>query len=326
MTILDSEISEIDGGAVAVAVASQTGTTTTPHAVTAGRSHSRGGRPTDPPETTEQLLRTRCRLPDGDPDRERLRARAIQDNLPLASRLARRYAGRGESIEDLTQVAALALVKAVDGYDSQRQTPFVGYAVPTIVGALKRHFRDASWGIRVPRSLQELVLEIRAASGELTQRCGRSPTPTEFADHLHVAVNDILDALDAARARFPASLDTTHAGTDGFGVVDMIGGLDFGYTGVDDYLTLRSFVAELPEREQRILAMRFYGDMTQAQIAAEIGVSQMQISRLLHQSLARLRARLNDSRPGSASGRIGAIPPTADGSTSGTLTRARVSG
>lgn len=263
-----------------------------------------GSHPFDTPATTEQLLRERGRLSAADPGRELLRARAIQDNLPLARRLARRYAGRGEHLDDLAQVAALALVKAVDGYDPDRETPFIGYAVPTILGALKRHFRDTAWGLRMPRSLQQLVLEVSAATGELTQRRGHPPTPAELADHLRVGVDGILAALDAARVRFPVSLNAPHAGADSSDLIDMIGGPDPGYTSVDEHLALLPLVAALPVREQRILTLRFHNEMTQDRIAAEVGVSQMQVSRLLRRSLAQLRVELV-VRAGAVSGPSG---------------------
>jgi RNA polymerase sigma-B factor len=241
------------------------------------------------PVTTEQLLRARGRLPVGHPDRDLLRARAIEDNLPLANRLARRYAGRGERFDDLAQVAALALIRAVDGYSPDRPTPFVSYAVPTITGAIKRHFRDTAWGMRVPRSTQELLLDLPATTSRLTHLRGRTPTPAELADHLRVNVDVLLAAIDAAQVYQLPSLNTGATAGDSVELIDLIGAVDPGYAGVDDSVELRSLVAALPLRERRILTMRFYEEMTQARIAAEIGVSQMQVSRLLRKSLTQLR-------------------------------------
>ncbi|MGI5146278.1 SigB/SigF/SigG family RNA polymerase sigma factor [Plantactinospora sp. CA-294935] len=239
---------------------------------------------------TEQLLRQRDALPAGHSDRVRIRARAIEANLPTAHRLARRYTGRGEPFDDLAQVAAVALVNAVDGYDPDRRTAFVSYAVPTILGALKRHFRDTTWGMRVPRAMQELTGEVRTASGELSQQRGRTPTPAELADHLHITVDQLRAALGAEQVYRLTSLNAPSAVETGDEPIDLLGGVDPHYARVDDRLTLRLLLATVPVRERRILAMRFYDNMTQTQIAAEIGVSQMQVSRLLNRTLTRLRA------------------------------------
>jgi RNA polymerase sigma-B factor len=261
--------------------------TTTVHPVAPSRRS-----PVDAAATTEQLLRQRDQLPAGHPDRATLRARVIETNLPMANQLARRYAGRGELLDDLAQVAALALIKAVDGYDSRRQVPFARYAVPSILGALKRNFRDTAWGMRVPRRTQELVRDVATATGVLSQRQGRPPTPAELADHLHATVDDLVVAIEAAQAYRPASLNAPYTGTGSADLIELIGGTDPRYTRVDDHLWLRPLFAALPLRERRILTMRFYGQMSQTRIAAEVGLSQMQVSRLLRQSLARLRAEM----------------------------------
>jgi RNA polymerase sigma-B factor len=235
------------------------------------------------------VLRQRDDLPAGHPDRTGLRARVIEENLPIANRLARRYAGRGELLDDLAQVAALALVNAVDRYDPSRQTPFTAYAVPTILGALKRHFRDTGWGMRVPRSTQQLTREVVIAIGELSYQWGRPPTSAELADHLHVTVDDLRAAVRAWQVYHLASLNAPHTAGTGVDLIDLLGDVDPHYARVDDHLTLRLLLAALPLRERRILTLRFYGHMTQTQIAAEVGVSQMQVSRLLKQTLTRLR-------------------------------------
>ena len=239
--------------------------------------------------TTEQLLRRYHNLPSGHPDRARLRARAIEENLPMANRLARRYAGRGELLDDLAQVAALALVRAVDGYDPRRQVPFAGYAIPCILGALKRHFRDSAWAIRVPRSTRQLANDMATAADKLGQKWGRPPTATELSDHLHASVDDLRAAVGAS---YVASLNEPLADADGTYLADVIGGIDPRYANVDDHLSLRPLLAALSQRERRILAMRFYGEMTQTAIAADVGLSQMHVSRLLNQSLDRLRTAL----------------------------------
>jgi len=250
---------------------------------------SRPSQPVAALASTEQLLRQRHDLPAEHPDRAKIRAHVIETNLPMAKQLARRYAGRGELLDDLAQVAALALIKAVDGYDPSRQTPFVGYAIPSILGALKRHFRDSAWGMRVPRATQELARQVTTATGELAQKRGRPPAPAELADHLHVTIDELRSAIGAWQVYRLASLDMPQAGTEIANLIDVIGGIDPRYARVDDHLSLRPLLAALPKRERRILTMRFYGYLTQTQIAAEIGLSQMQVSRLLRQSLARLR-------------------------------------
>jgi RNA polymerase sigma-B factor len=241
--------------------------------------------------STEELLGQRDHLPAEHPDRAKLRARAIEQNLPMAGRLARRYAGRGELLDDLAQVAAVALINAVDRYDPSRQVPFAGFATPSILGALKRHFRDATWAMRVPRSVQELAPRVPAAADELGQQRSRTPTTAELADYLQVTVDDVMAAVGAWQNYRLTSLNapSPFTGTD---FIEVIGGIDPGYACVDDHLSLQPLFAELPLRERRILTMRFYDHMNQTQIAAEIGVSQMHVSRLLRQTLTRLRAAM----------------------------------
>jgi RNA polymerase sigma-B factor len=270
-------------------------------------NHAGSERELATPATTEQLLLDRDELPPGHPDRAVLRTRVIEANLGMARRLAGRYAGRGESLEDLVQVAALALIKAVDGYDSARKIPFGAYAVPTIDGSMKRHFRDAGWGIRVPRHTQEMILAVRTASGGLTQRLGRTVTPTDLAEHLHIPVEHVLAAKAAQYAYRPASLDAALTRPDAVDLADVLGSADPRLAAVDDQLVLRVLVRALTVRERRILTMRFYDYMTQTQIAAEVGVSQMQVSRLLKQTLGRLRTGMSASDP-SGSGAPTAIP------------------
>lgn len=255
---------------------------------------SRRSPPTDPAASTEQLLRQLHDLPVGHRDRTDLRARAIVTSLPMANRLARRYAGRGEPFDDLVQVAAVALIRAVDGYDPARQTPFAGYAYPTILGALKKHFRDTTWGVRIPRSLLDLAARVGTATTELNQSQGRPPTPAELAEHLQANVDDVRAAIATARVYHLVSLNAPPPGTDNAERIDLIGGTDTGYTNVDDHQSVQLLLAVLPVRERRIITMRFYDQLSQTQIGAEVGLCQMQISRLLRQSLARLRAALPD--------------------------------
>lgn len=238
---------------------------------------------------SEQLLRQRAALNADDPDRARLRNRVIEANLPMARRLARRYTGRGESYDDLAQVGALGLIKAVDGYDSSRGVPFASYAIPTILGGIRKHFRDTAWAIRVPRAAQELGAQVPEARGRLAQQRGRQPTDRELADDLEVPVTQLLAAVAAFGVYHLASLNEPRPGADDIDRHALNGAADAGYTAVDEHLTLRLLLAVLPPRERRILTMRFYGGLTQAEIAARLGLSQMHVSRLLKRSLAQLR-------------------------------------
>jgi RNA polymerase sigma-B factor len=240
----------------------------------------------------QDLLRQRDGLPTGDPGRAVLRARSIEAGLPLARHLAARYRGRGEPVEDLYQVAALALIGAVDRYDPTRQSAFTSYAVPTITGALKRHFRDTTWRIRPPRRIQDLALSLAATSASLTQHLGHSPTGQDLAAHLDTTYADVATALASWQGRQPQSLDAPSAGGGEYrrSFNDAVSAVEAGFDRVVDRESLRPLLAALPVRERRILAMRFIGDMSQSEIADRIGVSQMHISRLLFHSLTRLRA------------------------------------
>ncbi len=256
-----------------------------------GRS---GGRERDE-NSSEAML---ARLGELDPDSEefaRLRARIIEDLLPLATHLAARFRNRGEPFDDLMQVANLALIKAVDGFDPHRGVSFSSYAVPFIAGELKRHFRDKTWHVRVPRRLQELSLQINRATDELTQRLGRSPTVSDLALHLGIGEEETIEALEAAGAYHSLSLDAPAGGEDGAStLVDLIGSEDAELAEVDARVALPPLLATLPTREQRILAMRFFGNLTQSQIAAELGISQMHVSRLITKALTTLRHALLD--------------------------------
>ncbi|MFC4021538.1 SigB/SigF/SigG family RNA polymerase sigma factor [Micromonospora sp. GCM10011542] len=254
-------------------------------ATTFSRLRSQG----DVSATREQLFRRLATLTCNDPGRATLRARIIENDLPMAGRLAGRYAGRGEAYDDLAQVAALALVKAVDGFDVDRGVPFHSYAVPTILGALRRHFRDAAWAMRVPRRDQELNGRLRAVTGELEQRQGHHPSVAELADHLEVGVEEIRTAVAAAQVYRLASLDAPRPGADNLDTSERIGWVDPGFDQVDDRHELRALFAALPRRERRILVLRFYGHMTQRGIANEVGMSQIHVSRLLKRSLDQLR-------------------------------------
>ena len=213
--------------------------------------------------------------------------------LPLARQLAARYRHAGESVEDLVQVASLGLLKAIDRCDPERGDGFARYAVPTMLGELKRHFRDKGWSVHVPRATQELVLKVSDALGSLPAKLGRSPRPRDVAEALGEPVEDVLEAMEAATAYEATSLDAPRPGSaddDGWTYRDSLAEEDPGYELVDIGETLRGTLAALPARERLILRLRFERDMTQAEIAELIGVSQMHVSRLLRRSLDRLSA------------------------------------
>jgi RNA polymerase sigma-B factor len=247
-------------------------------------------------ETVEELLRRRAALPAGHPDQAVLRTRSIEAGLPLARALAARYQGRGEPFDDLCQVAYLGLMRAVDGYDPARQLAFATYAVPTIVGSLKRHFRDTTWQVRVPRRIQELAISFSAARGHLAQQLGRAPTLTELAADLGAADDDVALAMNSWHFRHPESLDSLSATDvdDRRPFSDTVGVIDVAFDEVTDWQTLQPLLAALPARERRILGMRFFGDLTQSEIAVQVGLSQMHVSRLLARVLAQLRAGMLD--------------------------------
>ncbi|MEV4642702.1 SigB/SigF/SigG family RNA polymerase sigma factor [Actinoplanes sp. NPDC049548] len=230
-------------------------------------------------------------------ERTALRDELTRTCLPFAGRMARRYRGRGESLEDLEQVARLGLVKAIDRYDPERGS-FTAYAVITISGEIKRHFRDRTWGVHVPRRIQDLSLEVGHASMVLTTELSRTPTPAELAERLKVTEAAVLEALESAAGYSPSSLNAPAGGDGAAEFGDLLGDHDSDLEMVDDKLTVAGLLLRLPARERRMLAMRFYGNRTQAEIAAELGISQMHVSRLLSRSLAWLReAMLSDALP-----------------------------
>lgn len=213
--------------------------------------------------------------------------------MPLARQLASRYRHAGEPYEDLVQVACVGLIKAVDRYDPDRGNGFTRYAVPTMLGELKRHFRDKGWSVHVPRATQELVLKVGEALGELPAKLGRSPTPRDIAAAVGAPVEDVLEAMEAATAYEAASLDAPRPGggdEDSWTLADSLAEEEHGYELVEIGETLRGTLQALPARERLILRLRFQEDMTQAEIGLVLGVSQMQVSRLIRSALERLRA------------------------------------
>ncbi|MEU4217110.1 SigB/SigF/SigG family RNA polymerase sigma factor [Actinoplanes sp. NPDC026623] len=232
-------------------------------------------------------------MPAGHPSRQSLRDKTIEAWLPLARHLAQRYAGRGEPADDLVQTATIGLIKAVDRFDASRGVDFAGYAIPTILGEVKRHFRDRTWSIRVPRRLQELRLQITEANNTLTHNLNRPPTVADIATHLGITEEEVLEGLEGARAYNATSLSTP-IGTDGTTELgDTLSADVNDYDAVDLRTSLGPALAKLDERERTIVTLRFYGNLTQSQIAERIGVSQMHVSRLLTKALAKLRGNID---------------------------------
>lgn len=252
----------------------------------------------DSPDTASSFVRL-TRLEDG-PERETVRDELVAAWLPMAHRIAGRFRDRGESIDDLRQVAALGLVKAVDGFDPARGA-FESYAVPTITGEVKRHFRDRMWAVRVPRRVQELRNRVRAARRELTQHPGSpEPTPAVIASHTGLTEEEVTAGLEAMEGFSALSLDAELTGDDGgSSLADTLSVADASYDTVVDREAVKKGLRRLPERERAILYMRFFQDMTQSSIADRLGVSQMHVSRLISRSCARVRneALADFSRP-----------------------------
>ncbi|NJP47853.1 RNA polymerase sigma factor SigF [Actinacidiphila epipremni] len=232
------------------------------------------------------------KLPEGSPERAELRNQLVRMHLPLVEHLARRFRNRGEPLDDLTQVATIGLIKSVDRFDVERGVEFSTYATPTVVGEIKRHFRDKGWAVRVPRRLQELRLALTTATGELSQRHGRAPTVHELAEHLKISEEEVLEGLESANAYSTLSLDVPDTDDESPAVADTLGSEDEALEGVEYRESLKPLLEQLPPREKTILLLRFFGNMTQSQIAQEVGISQMHVSRLLARTLAQLRDKL----------------------------------
>ncbi|RKN05669.1 SigB/SigF/SigG family RNA polymerase sigma factor [Streptomyces radicis] len=244
----------------------------------------------DAPDTRAAFLRL-AEMPTGR-EKNALRERVVRAWMPMATRLARQYRNRGESLEDLEQVAYLGLVKAVTRYDPSLGTAFESYAVPTIVGEIKRHFRDHLWGMHVPRRVQELRNRVRVARNELsTTPDGRGPGVEEIAERANMTPKEAKDGLEALNSYTVLSLDAELSGTQdgGYSLLDTLGRTEPGYDRVVDREAVRTRLRQLPEREQQILYLRFFRGMTQSGIAERIGISQMHVSRLLTRTCSRLR-------------------------------------
>ncbi len=248
---------------------------------------------TETPATeTEMLLHRLGRLESGSAEHERVRERLVELNLPLVRQLARRYRSRSEPMEDILQAGAVGLVKAIDRFEPERGA-FLPFAIPTILGEMKRFFRDTSWSVRVPRRLRDRRLELFRTTDNLTQGLGRAPTLGELASHLKLTEDEVVEGLDACAAYSTSSLDAPAlAGDDAITLADQLGEEDEELDLVEQREGIEPALEELPAREREILLMRFYGNMTQAQIGEQVGISQMHVSRLLSRSLDQLRDRL----------------------------------
>lgn len=240
------------------------------------------------------MFRALAELEPDSPEFRRQRERIVERCLPLADHIARRFQGRGEARDDLVQVARVGLVNAVNRYDVTTGSDFVSFAVPTIMGEVRRHFRDHSWSVKVPRRLKEMHLRLGTATAELSQKLGRAPTATELAAELGMDRQEVVEGLVAGSAYNTMSIDTGSGGDeDAPAIVDSLGDVDPSLDQIENREALRPLLAALPERERTVLVLRFFESMTQTQIAERVGISQMHVSRLLARSLARLRDQLN---------------------------------
>jgi RNA polymerase sigma-B factor len=232
-------------------------------------------------------------LPPDHPDRAALRSKLVTGYLPVVQHIARRFAGRGEPVDDLEQAGTVGLLNAVDRFEPDRGIDFLSYAVPTITGEVRRHFRDRTWSMRVPRRLKDLQSAINGAVSQLSQQLNRAPRPSEIATLLGISTEEVVEGLDAQQAYRSTSLDELVSGAD-TALADTLGAADAELDKVEYRQTLAPLLDELPERERRILVLRFFGNMTQTQIADRIGISQMHVSRLLAQTVATLRRRMTE--------------------------------
>ena len=236
---------------------------------------------------TRALLRAYRERGDDEARRE-----LIEQHMPLVRALARRYAGRGEPLEDLVQVGSIGLIKAIDRFDVNRGVELTTYAIPTIVGELRRHFRDKSWALHVPRRLKELNLKLSRLMEELTAQLGRSPTVAELAEAAGVEEEEVIDALESSHAYTSRSLSALSDEESDLDPLQWLGADEPAYETAEDRHLLATGLAALDDRERRIVHLRFYEGLTQSQIAREVGISQMHVSRLLRRALEKMREEL----------------------------------
>ncbi len=243
-------------------------------------------------DLSDRLLMRLSAVDPGSAERDKLRQCLVQLNMPLVRSAARRYRARSEPMEDILQVGTIGLIKAIDRFDPERGS-FLAFAIPTIAGEIKRFFRDTSWWVRVPRRLRDRRLELVRTTDDLTQRLGRAPTNGELADHLRLDEEEVIEGLDACAAYSTSSLDAAQFGDEETATLtDLLGAEDSDLDLVEYRQDLEPALGELPAREREIVLLRFYGNMTQAQIGELVGISQMHVSRLLNRSLEQLRTRL----------------------------------
>ncbi|AKN17986.1 RNA polymerase sigma factor SigF [Mycobacterium haemophilum DSM 44634] len=256
----------------------------------AGGSASRPNEYADVPEMFREL----AGLTDESAEFHRHRDKIVQRCLPLADHIARRFEGRGEPRDDLVQVARVGLVNAVVRFDVDTGSDFISFAVPTIMGEVRRYFRDNSWSVKVPRRLKELHLRLGAATAELSQRLGRAPTASELANELGMDRDEVVEGLVAGSSYNTLSIDSGSGNDDddARAIADTLGDVDTSLERIENREALRPLLEALPERERMVLVLRFFESMTQTQIAERVGISQMHVSRLLAKSLARLRDQL----------------------------------
>jgi RNA polymerase sigma-B factor len=236
---------------------------------------------------TRALLRAYRERGDDEARRE-----LIEQHMPLVRALARRYAGRGEPLEDLVQVGSIGLIKAIDRFDVNRGVELTTYAIPTIVGELRRHFRDKSWALHVPRRLKELNLKLSRLMEDLTAQLGRSPTVAELAEAAGVEEEEVIDALESSHAYTSRSLSALSDEDSDLDPLQWLGAEEPAYDTAEDRHLLATGLAALDDRERRIVHLRFYEGLTQSQIAREVGISQMHVSRLLRRALEKMREEL----------------------------------
>jgi RNA polymerase sigma-B factor len=260
--------------------------------VTPSSSRGSSSRSTSEYADVREMFRELGELKEGSPEFVRRRDAIVERCLPLADHIARRFDGRGEPRDDLVQVARVGLVNAVIRFDIEAGSDFVSFAVPTIMGEVRRHFRDNSWSLKVPRRLKELHLRLGAANAEMSQRLGRAPTPTELAIELEMDRDEIVEGLIAGSSYNTMSIDGGNDSEDAPAIADTLGDVDANLDQIDNREALRPLLASLPERERTVLVLRFFESLTQTQIAERVGISQMHVSRLLAKSLARLRDEL----------------------------------
>jgi RNA polymerase sigma-B factor len=229
-----------------------------------------------------------------------LRDRILVEHRWIAVHCARRFADRGEPLDDLIQVAQIGLFKALERFDPEHGTTFATFAVPTVLGEIRRHFRDATWAVRVPRRLKDLHVELSGATELLVAQLGRPPTPDELAQHLNVGIDDVLEAIEAGGGYRPSRLALPNEAEERPSVGRALRADDPALEGADDRIVVQRLLDSLPERERRIVELRFFGEMSQSEIAEEVGVSQVHVSRLLRSSLAALQ-RSASGDPGEGS-------------------------